>query len=96
MPATSIKLSIELKRRIDALVANSGMTVHAFMVEAIERETARAEQRKRFHEEANEAEAGVLSSGGAYDVREVFDYLEGKINGKKITKPRPKKWPPSN
>lgn len=96
MPATSIKLPDELKKRIDALVSGSGMTMHAFMVAAIERETERAELRRRFHDEAGAAEAEVNDSGKAYDAREVFDYLEGKLKGRKVTRPRARKWPPSS
>ncbi|MBM3393344.1 MAG: ribbon-helix-helix protein, CopG family [Betaproteobacteria bacterium] len=96
MAATSIKLPDELKKRIDTLVADSGKTAHAFMVEAIERETERAELRRRFHADASAAEMEVNTSGKAFDAREVFDYLEGKLKGKKVSKPRLRKWPPSS
>ncbi len=95
MPATSLKLPDELKKRIDALVAQRNQTAHAFMVEAIRRETERAEQRRQFIEEAQVADNEVKRSKRAYEAAEVFDYLEAKIQGKKIRKPRPKKWPPS-
>lgn len=96
MPATSIKLPPELKKRIDALIANSDQTARAFMVAAIARETERAVLRKRFHGEVREAEADVLTTGKCYDAREVFDYLSEKLRGWKVTKPRPRKWPPSS
>ena len=42
MSVTSLKLPDELKKRIAALVAGSGRSAYAFMVEAIARETERA------------------------------------------------------
>ena len=92
---TSLKLPDDLKKRIDALVAKRNQTAHAFMVDAIRRETERAEQHRQFMDDAQLAHAEVLRSGRAYQATEVFDCLEAKIQGKKISKPRPKKWPPS-
>ena len=42
MSVTSLKLPDALKKRIAALVEGSGRSAHAFMVEAIARETERA------------------------------------------------------
>jgi predicted transcriptional regulator len=92
MGATSLKLPEELKQRIQALVADTGQTVHAFMVAAIARETERAELRRRFGEEAREAEEQALLSGKAYDAAEVFRYLKSKAAGKKARRPRAKAW----
>mgnify|MGYP001171538341 CR=1 FL=1 len=95
MPATSLKLPDDLKKRIEELVARRNQTAHAFMVDAIRRETERAESRRQFMDEAQAAHEEVLSSGRAYTAAEAFDYIEAKIQGKKARKPRPKKWPPS-
>jgi len=92
MPATSLKLPIELKKRIERLVADRAMTAHAFMVEAIRRETERAERQRRFVEEAREAEAEVNRTGRVYDATEVFEYLEQKLKGRKAKRPRAKAW----
>ncbi len=95
MPATSLKLPEDLKKRISALAARGSQTAHAFMVEAIRRETERAECKSLFLEEARAAQEQVATSGKAYDAAEVFDYFEAKLQGKKAKKPRAKKWPPS-
>jgi predicted transcriptional regulator len=95
MPATSLKLPDDLKKRIDALVAQRDQTAHAFMVEAIRRETERAELRRQFMDEAKAAYIEVLGGGNAYKAAEVFDYLQAKVQGKKAKKPQAKKWPPS-
>jgi predicted transcriptional regulator len=92
MGATSLKLPDELKKRIQALVSGTNQTVHAFMVEAIARETERAELRRRFGEEAARAEQETLRSGKVYDAAEVFAYLKGKAAGRKVRRPRAKAW----
>jgi predicted transcriptional regulator len=96
MAATSLKLPDDLKKRIQALVSGTGQTPHSFMVEAIARETERAELRRRFGEEARESEEEALASGKAYDAGEVFAYLKARAAGKKTKRPRPKAWRRSN
>jgi predicted transcriptional regulator len=92
MGATSLKLSDELRKRIQALVSGTDKSAHAFMVEAIERETERAELKRRFGDQAAEAEDEALRSGRVYDVSEVFAYLKAKAAGKKVRHPRAKAW----
>lgn len=90
MAATSLKLPDELKKRIDKIAARSGRTAHAFMVDAIARETERAELRRRFGVEAKEAEALALRNGKAFDASEVFAYIKARARGVKLRRPRPK------
>jgi predicted transcriptional regulator len=90
MGATNLKLSDELKRRIQALVSGTDKSAHAFMVEAIARETERAELRRRFGGEAAHAEEEASRSGKAYDPAEVFAYLKAKAAGRKAPRPRAK------
>jgi len=92
MPMTSLKLSDELRRRIQTIVAGSDRTAHAFMVDAIERAARAEELRRRFGEEADAAEKETLRSGKAYDAGEVFDYLEANARGKRPKRPRSKSW----
>jgi predicted transcriptional regulator len=90
--ATSLKLPDDLKKRIQALVAGTGQTAHGFMVEAIASATERAELRRRFGEEAAQAEAEAIESGLAYEADEVFAYLKARAAGQKARRPRPKAW----
>ena len=92
MPMTSLKLSDELRRRIQEIVADSDRTAHAFMVDAIERAARAEELRQQFGEEARVAEEETLRSGKAYDAREVFGYLEARARGRKAKRPRLKSW----
>jgi predicted transcriptional regulator len=92
MPVTSLKLTEELKRRVQALVEGTDGTAHAFMVEAIERAAEREELRRRFGDEAHEAEQETERSREVYDAAEVFGYLEARTRGEKAKRPRPKSW----
>lgn len=92
MPATSLKLSEELKQRVAALVAGRDKSAHAFMVEAIEQAAQREELRRRFGVEAAEAEQETEATGKAYDAAEVFDHLEARARGESTRRPRPKTW----
>ena len=92
MPVTSLKLSAELKQRIQSLVEGTGRSAHAFMLEAIERAAQREELRRRFGAEAEEAETETERVGQAYDAAEVFEYLESRARGKQTQRPRPKAW----
>src|SRR5258706_11124812 len=51
----ALNLRAELKERVAAVVQGTGETPQAFMVEAIERETHLAEQRKQFVARAPQA-----------------------------------------
>lgn len=88
----SLKLPDALKERIQSLVRGSDRTAHAFMVEAIERAARGEELRRRFGEEAAEAEEESLRSNKAYDAVEVFAYLDARADGKRARRPRLKAW----
>jgi predicted transcriptional regulator len=90
--ATSLKLSDELKRRIEALAAIAGKTPHAFMVEALTRETERLELRKRFAAEAAQSEAETMASGKAVPLNDAFTYLDARLAGRKTRRPRLRRW----
>ncbi len=92
MAATSIKLSDDLRRRIAALVEGTDKSAHAFMVEAIARETERAERRRQFHADARLAEEEAAKSGKTFVAGEVFDYLASRAAGCKARRPRTKAW----
>ena len=92
MAATSLKLPDDLKRRIERLAGSSNKTPHAFMVEALAREAARSELRERFAAESAWSEAQSISSGKAFSLATAFDYLEARVAGKKVRRPRARAW----
>ena len=89
---TSLKLPEPLKARISALAEQSGKSAHAYMLEAIERETSRAEMRQAFVAEALAAEKDMERSGLAFEAHDLHMYWRSKLAGKKAPKPRLKPW----
>jgi len=92
MPATTIKLSPVLKQRVAELVRDTGQSVHAFLVEAIERQTALAERRKAFVADALAAREQATASGRAYALEDVRRYYTARAADKPARKPRAKQW----
>lgn len=92
MPATTVKLPDELKARITAVIEGTGRSAHAFMLEAIEQQTALAEKRKALVAAALAARRRALKSGKGYTASEVHDYLEARLTNKNAPRPKPKSW----
>ncbi len=92
MPITSLKLPDELKLRIVAAAAESGKSVHAYMLEAIERQTSLAEQRRHFVAEAIAAYEATSRSGRAYSADDVHRYMQAKVAGLSVRRPKAKAW----
>jgi predicted transcriptional regulator len=88
MIVTRLKLPPELRERVARVIEGSDKTSHAFMVDAIARETERAELRRRFVDEARAAEQAIAEGGHVYDLHATFDYLEAHAAGKPARRPR--------
>jgi predicted transcriptional regulator len=92
MPSsTTLKLSAELKDRVAEAAEAAGRSPHAFMVEAIEAQTQLAERRREFVASALEAEREVAQFGLVYDGDEVLSYLQAKLSGQPVRRPRRRK-----
>jgi predicted transcriptional regulator len=89
---TTIKLPPSLKKRILELVDETGQSVHAFMLEAIEEKAELAERRRAFVRDALEAEREFEKTGLAYDAADVHRYLRARAEGKRAARPKPKAW----
>ena len=92
MSTTSLKLTDELKRRAAAAAQSQGVTLHAFLLAAIESATSGAEQRASFVAEALAARKAMLDSGRGYDADDVHIYLRNRVSGKKSLRPKAKPW----
>lgn len=92
MPVTTLKLPDRLKSRVAKVIARTDQSAHAFMIEAIEKQTALAEQRKLFVADALAAENAMLRSGKGYVAKDVHGYLKAKASGKKASRPKAKAW----
>ena len=92
MPPTTLKLPPGLKERIQAVVSGTDRSVHSFMLEAIERETTLAEKRRSFVAEAREAADDFDRTGLGYDADEVHAYFRARAAGKRVPRPKAKRW----
>ncbi len=92
MAVTTIKLPDDLKVRIADVVKDSGKSAHAFMVDAIEQQTRLAELRRQFIGDALAAETEAMRTGMGFSAADVHAYIEGLAKGRKVTRPRAKRW----
>ena len=90
--AVTLKLPPELTDRVAAVVKGTSKSAHAFMVEAIEQQTALAEKRKAFIAEAVAARQEFERTGKGYALEDVRKYFAARIAGKPARKPRLKRW----
>lgn len=86
--STTLKLPAELKNRVAEAAGAAGLSPHAFMVEAIEAQTRLAERRREFVASALEAEREVAQFGLVYDGDEVLCYLQSRLSGQPVRRPR--------
>lgn len=90
--ATTLKLPPELKERVASVARGKGKSPHAFMLEAIEQQTAREEKRQQFLQAALAAQAETLSTGKGFAADEVHAYVKARIRGKKAARPQARQW----
>ncbi len=91
MPAVTLKMPEELKKRINDLAAASGKSPHAFMLDALAAQTAREELRGAFVASALEARQEVARYGQVMEAADVHKWLLARAGGGKAARPRAKK-----
>lgn len=89
MPTTTLKIPEALKARITDTAEHAGKSAHAFMVEALETETQRAELRREFVDTALRAEQEIAKYGEAYAMDAVHQYFNDKLAGRPAVRPKP-------
>ena len=92
MHATSLKLPEDLKARAADAARRSGLSPHAFMVEAIERATTQAEQRASFVRDALEAQAELEARDEVFEAAEVHAWLQARLDGRQAPRPAARRW----
>ena len=90
-PAATFQNLEPATRSISPLAMSAGKTPHAWMVEALEVQTALAERRREFVASAHAAEQEVAKYGLVYEADAVFTYIENKVAGNKPKRPKPVK-----
>lgn len=89
---TTLKVPDALKRRVAAAAEAAEKSPHAFMLDAIERQTRLDEERRAFVSEAVAAREEALKSKEGYAATDVHRYIAGKVRGKKVKPPPPRAW----
>ncbi|MFZ2652110.1 MAG: hypothetical protein WA210_18585 [Burkholderiaceae bacterium] len=92
MATTSLKLPDELKEQAALAAIRLGISPHAFMVEAIRKAAAAAEERARFVTRAQAARKATLKSGKGFDGTEVHAYIRARAASKAAVRPKAKPW----
>jgi predicted transcriptional regulator len=92
MPPTTLKLPEGLKRRVDAAARAADKSPHAFMLEAIERQTRLDEERRAFVADAVAARAQAIESGEGYAAADVHRYIAARVRGAKAARPKARAW----
>jgi predicted transcriptional regulator len=87
--STTLKVPRTLKARINRLAKRTGRSPHAFMLEALERETRREEQVEAFIEEALAAGREIDAGGEVYASADVHAWLARLARGERVTRPKP-------
>ena len=87
--STTLKLSRELKARIERVAKKSGRTPHAFMVEALERQLQREERMHVFVQEALDADREIDAGGEVYAAEDVHAWLHRLARDGRAKRPKP-------
>ena len=88
MSTTTLKIPDALKVRIADAAQQAGKSAHAFMVEALEAETRRAEMRRDFVSSALKAEQELVRHGEVYAMDAVHRYFSDRLAGKRPKRPQ--------
>jgi hypothetical protein len=92
LAATSLKLPKTLKARITRLAKRAGESPHAFMLRLLEEQVQASERFEQFLAEARQADERMVHGGIGYAAADVHGYLEAKVTGRKVTRPKPVEW----
>lgn len=90
MSTTTIRLPEHLKARVARAAERAGSTAHSFIVEAIAEKTELEERRGEFQDTAEQRYAEILASGKTVPWSEMRRYLERRLTGNKIARPKPR------
>lgn len=93
MSTTSLKLSPELKARATEAARARGISTHAFLLDAVERETAREELRQSVVRESLDARRAYRRDGEYLDWSEVRDNLRARVRGEQSNEPSLRRKP---
>lgn len=92
MTTTSLKLPDDLKQLAVAAAKLRGVSLHAYMVEAIRAAASAEEKRAELVAEAIQARAETLRTGKGYVASDVHEYIKKRARGRPVPMPEAKTW----
>lgn len=90
MSTTTIRLPQDLKERIARAAERAGTTAHSFILEAIAEKAEEEERRADFQDTAEQRYDKIVASGKTVPWNEMRRYLEQRLAGAKIVRPKPR------
>jgi predicted transcriptional regulator len=86
---TTLKIPDDLRARLAEQAESEGKTPHAYMLEALREKADRAERRRAYLAAGAQALKEYESTGIAYAMEDVEQYILGIAAGKKVRRPKP-------
>lgn len=90
MSTTTIRLPQDLKERITRAAERAGTTTHSLILEAIADKAEQEELQGEFQNAAARRYADIVASGKTVPWNEMRHYLERRLTGNKISRPKPR------
>jgi predicted transcriptional regulator len=87
MSTTTIRLDDDLRSRVTAAAERTGVTAHAFMLDAITQGVSRSEEDEAFHRLADARWSKFLADGKVVPWSETKAWIEAAARGE--SRPRP-------
>jgi predicted transcriptional regulator len=90
MSTTTIRLPQDLKERITRAAERAGTTAHGFILEAIAEKAEREERQGEFQDTAEQRYAEIVASARTVPWNEMRCYLDRRLTGRKVARPKPR------
>ena len=90
MSTTTIRLPQDLKERVARAAKRAGTTAHSFILEAIAEKAEQEGRRAEFQDTAERRYVEIVASGKTVPWSDMRRYLERRLTGKKIARPKPR------
>ena len=90
MSTTTIRLPKDLKERVARAAERAGSTAHSFILAAIVEKAEQEERQGEFQDAAEQRYAEILTSGKTVPWSEMRRYLERRLRGNRIARPKPR------
>jgi len=88
---TTVRLPVDLKKRVARAAKRAGTTSHGFILEAVAQQTAAQELRDEFHATAEARFARIVATGKSVSWAVMRGFLEGRAGAEPAARPKARK-----